>query len=132
MIGEKVRIRKMGVDLTMLPFGNRSEGNAFSHTLLDCNRSRELFDEIFAIEKEHGEYVPPEFVSYCSRDGKYEEPHYGSTLETPYGERLQYVEAQRLYALIQHPHVQDNYPNRAVWAYISCLPRETKIALYWH
>lgn len=117
----------MGLDLSLLPF----DGSWFSQTVLPCERRTDLFDELLALDRT-GRHVPENFESYLSRDDKYEECHYGATTETPYGDKLVYVKAANLKAYAAHPEVQDNYQNRAVWAYLDCLPDETKVALYWH
>ena len=122
----------MGLDLSLLPFDADHEGLAFSHTVLDCERRRVLFDQILAIEKAHGRDVPERFTSYLSRDDKYEDTHYGVTKDTPYGEPLKYVTAGQLVPLESRPEVED-CKNRAVWAYLGALDDpQTKIALYWH
>lgn len=121
----------MGVDLQMLPF-EAENVVCYSHTVLNCERRRELWDAIYPIEATHGQTVPDGFTSYLSRDEKYEEPHYGKTLTTPYGDNLQYVKAKHLKPLASHESVQDNTLNRAVWAYLACLDDEAKVALYWN
>ena len=120
----------MGLDLSLLPFD--ADGDiSFSHTILNCERRQELFEQLFQLD-EAGQKVPEKFNSYLSRDEKYEDSHYGLTTKTPYGEDLKYVKAVHLKAYASHPEVQDNYINRAIWAYLACLPDETKVALYWH
>jgi hypothetical protein len=123
--GEEKEI--MGLDLTLLPFD--SETVAFSHTVLNCNRTYALFD---ALVKEPAMKVPDGFTTYLSRDDKYEDTHYGITTETPYGEPLMFVELESLLKYKDHPSVVDVPKNRAVWAYLACLPPRTKVALFWH
>lgn len=115
----------MGLDLTLLPF----DGDRFSQTALLCNRRRELFEEIIKLPAVK---VPKGFNSYLSREGEYEESHYGVTTETPYGEALTFVEVESLTGYRDHPAVIDNALNRAVWAYLGCLEPRTKVALFWH
>jgi hypothetical protein len=123
----------MGVDLVLLPFDADSDIIAFSHTILNCFRRQDLFSVIMDIEDQHGTPVPKGFSSFVSREGEdCEEPHYGETTTTPYGETLNWVFVNKLSELAEHPDVKDNHKNIAIWAYLKCLPDNTKIALYWH
>ena len=121
----------MGLDLRLLPFDADIEELSFSHTILDCLRRGELFDEILKIEEEHGLAVPDRFASFVGH-GKDGEPCYGVTVTTPYGEPLLYTTAASLLTLKDREGVTDNYQNRAIWAYLAELPPATKVALYWH
>lgn len=114
----------MGVDLSLLPFDNAN----FSHTVLDCERRRALFEEIADLPATP---VPQPFYTFRSR-ADHRDSHYGDTQETPYGEPLTAVQAQHLLPFAQHPGVCNDARNRAVWAYLACLPPETQIALFWH
>ncbi len=122
----------MGVDLDLLPFDCDQGNFAFSHTLLNCCRRRELWETLSAMENQRGRKVPSGFTSFRSRDNKYEEPHYGTTIDTPYGTPLKFLLVEDLLLLVNHEAVQDNAKNRAIWAYLAQLPPETKVALYWH
>lgn len=122
----------MGVDLTLLPFDADFGDLSFAHSVLQLERRGGLWDPIVKIETARGEAVPEHFASYLSRNDDYEEAHYGVTTETPYGDRMKYVRASDLLAIGDHEGVTDNYKNRAVWAYLSALPSDTKVALYWH
>lgn len=119
----------MGVDLALLPFDFESDRFSFSHTVLNTERRKDLWEEIARLESKA---VPDGFNSYVSRNDDYEESHYGETLETPYGDRLTYVLASDLLAFWDHPGVKDEEKNRAVWAYLNCLNPQTKVALFWH
>lgn len=121
----------MGLDLTLLPFDCDQGDFAFSHTLLSCERRGDLFEVV--MEKAPGRaVVPPNFKSFTGRCEKCEDTHYGTTVETPYGEPLEWVEVEDLLKLGQHIAVKDDYKNRAIWAYLKELPARTKVALYWH
>jgi len=74
--------------------------------------------------------VPDDFTSYISKNDKYDEPHYGKTLEDFYGEPLRYLDVKDLLQFSNHEYVLDNYKNRAVWAYLKELPEDTKIVLF--
>lgn len=122
----------MGLDLSLLPFSHsfqHADSLAFSHSILECERRRDLFRVIMELP---GVPVPDGFSSFYSIDDKYEEPHYGDTTTTPYGDRLLSVEVEALLALKGHEDVRDNYRNRAVWAYLAELPPDRQVALYWH
>lgn len=126
----------MGVDLTLLPFCNEQMSNDdyiiyFSHTALDMQRRHELWEPIKEIEEKFGVVVPSGFLSLLSREGE-TGPHYGKTMRTPYGNPLQYVLAKHLKIFEKQRGVQDNWQNRAIWAYLLQLPNNLRIALYWH
>lgn len=115
----------MGLDLYLLPFSSPpGTGLAFSHNVLDCGRDYEFFDALQHLPQTP---VPRDFTSYLSRDDKYEESHYGSTLDTPYGEVLTYTLAGEI-----KPLTSDNPRNGPVLAFIRALPDSTRVALYWH
>ncbi len=57
----------MGLDLVLLPF----DGREYSHTVLDCERNNELFQEILELQKKKGRDVPEYFGTYLCRDEKY-------------------------------------------------------------
>lgn len=119
----------MGVDLRLLPFDCGMSGNEYSHTILSCERDYTLFDEIQLIEKQRARVVPPSFSTFVSRDGAYEEPHYGNTQETPYGDPLREVEVEDL---LKVKHYATRGVNNAIWAYLANLLPRTRVALYWH
>lgn len=120
----------MGLDLQLLPVSNRlSSQDWFSHTVLDCERRRGLFE---AIQELRGERVPETFHTYVSRDAEYEESHYGNTQTTSYDEPLKHVSVRELLFFASHEGVKDNPLNSAIWAYLSELPPEMRVALYWY
>jgi hypothetical protein len=104
----------------------------FSHSILTCTRRGDLFDAIMSATEGIAKPVPTDFSTYLSRDDKYEEPHYGTTTETPYGNPLMWVQARALRQFRTHEGVRDNPTNKAVWAYLANIPPYTPIALYWH
>ena len=121
----------MGVDLDLLPFGDELGTPDFSKTVLDVGRFSKLFEEI---EKLPTEPIPANFESYVSRDNdkKYQVSHWGPTKENGYGAPMMCTTARDLLTLARNEHVRFNPKNRAVWGYLRNLPRNTKIALYWH
>lgn len=121
----------MGLDLHLLPFDCDMDDFAFSHTLLSLERNRVLFDLLMNLENQKGLPVPKNFMTYCSRSDEGENC-YGATPTTPYGERMMFVEVGVLMSLKDHNLVERDYKNKAVWAYLSCLPKSRKVALYWH
>lgn len=122
----------MGVDLTLLPFDCDYDDLSYSHVVLNLERRGDLWTPIQRLEDANQRRVPERFMSYLSRDEEYEEPHYGRTTETPYGDPLLYVTSAELLTLSEHEGVTDNAKNRATWAYLRELPKETKVALYWY
>lgn len=115
----------MGVDLRLLPF-DADGGVNFSHTMMEIGRDYDLHDKI---RKLRSMPVPEDFTSFCAR-GADGETTYGKTLETPYGEPLEFVLAGELSAINLPPDA--GHVPRAIWAYLKELPSRTKVALYWH
>lgn len=120
----------MALDLRLLPFDHDSVVLSFAHSLLSCYRSG-IAQELLYVNEHHGRPVPEGFCSFVSRrsDG---ESGYGKTHTTPYGEPLQWVEVRHLKPFKEHPSVQGYRRNRAIWAYLSELADDTKVALYFH
>ncbi len=144
----------MGVDLHLLPFESDHPGNRFSHSVLNCWRRRELWDEISKLpsvpidpempqktrkdfkDEADGKKKPLRsernaFYSFLAT-GKDGEHCYGETTHDPYGSPLRYVFVVDLMKVREHEGVTDNARNRAIWAYLAELPGDTKVALYWH
>ena len=125
----------MGLDLKLLPFDSSvmplGDGAwAFSHTVLNCERRRELFQDVLDGTEGLTTPVPENFATYISREND-EETHYGNTQTDPYGEPIQSVPAKALLAFAKHNGVRDNAKNCAVWAYLAELDPETPVALFW-
>lgn len=117
----------MGLDLTLLPFEADFPQLHFSHTILNCERRGDLFQDILKLP---GVAIEFEFDTFMSKDEE-SEFCYGPTQSTAYGEPLRYVFARDLKAFSGNIGAIDNHKNRAVWAYLDCLPDDTKVALYW-
>lgn len=116
----------MSLDLQLLPFdADHVDGFSFSHTILDCERDRALFEALLPLQ---GTPVPAQFHSFVSREVGIN-CQYGTTTQTPYGEPLEYVTVA---ALLPFRARATLGKNTAVWAYLACLPPATKVALFWH
>ena len=118
----------MGLDLALLPFDCDIKELSYSHTVLTCHASRELLELIGELPSLE---TPEGFYCYLSRtpDGEY--TCYGKVTEDYYGKRLRYTTVAELTSLSSHIDVRDIHKNRAIWAYLAALPRNTKVALYW-
>lgn len=116
----------MGVDLRLLPFDADRGEFAYSHTILELGRDYALHEKI---RKLRSMPVPSGFTSFSGR-GDDGDTCYGATIETPYGEPVEWVLAGELCAI--ELEEGGTYIERAIWAYLSHLPPQTKVALYWH
>ena len=117
----------MGVDLLLLPLIHESIW--VSLDLIRIERSYELWDDINALSQSP---IPKALSCYVTRDKKMGGTYYGDVEETPYGQRLQYATAGDLMTLSKHSAVQNNWRNRAVWAYLAAMPAGWPIVLFWH
>jgi len=122
----------MGLDLRLLPFDCNNPNLSFSHTVLDCERRRGLFDVILKIEKTVGAAVPRGFASLSNRNPSSGETGYGETTRTPYGDTLMAIRVCHLLTVRKHEGAVDNWKNRAIWSYLAELPLDTQVALYLH
>ena len=105
----------MGLDLKLLPMRN---SNMFSHEVLivDDHDKFAAIMEISSMEIEDG------FTSFLSSDAAFEETHYGDTTETPYGERLMWVQAKQLKAMgLSGP----------TGAFVAAMKDHDRVALFW-
>lgn len=122
----------MGVDLKLLVVDGNCGSWGYAHTMMEFGRNYEAFDKI----KEHCQpQARPEFKlsSYASRvpDGKMEgEACYGDVTETPYGEPITYVYANKIVEALKDTKLYQ-WQIAAV-AYLNTLPPETLVGLYWH
>ena len=117
----------MGIDLRLLPFDCDQGALVYSHTILDLGRNCELQREI---RKLPALPVPDNFRSFVGREPEYNGICYGVTNKTPYGDPLQFVLAGNLCA-VDLPK-EAGHIEQAIWAYLKCLPHQTKVALYWN
>ena len=123
----------MGVDLTLLPLkfdppGAGELSAQLSLSLIAVQRRSELWPTIEALPS--GLLSRNLFTFFASGDDG--ERRFGKTVEDSYGKRLRYATAGDLATLKTDDSVTDNPENRAVWAYLSELPADTKVGLFWH
>lgn len=137
----------MGLDLRLLPIEHDGGSFSFSHSILNCHDTeRGLYNALMKMEKgAEGERVPSDFSTFVSRDdevwvrcpacgdqkAKYEETHYGNTQETPCGEPVRCVRVSDLLRL-KDIATDRCRQNRAVWAYLSEMDPNMRVALFWH
>lgn len=119
----------MSLDLTLLPFDHESDVLAYSHTVLPMSQNSRVFEVLVDMPAKP---VPARFTSFYSRDEKYEEPHYGATVETPYGEPLTCVTIREFLRVCAGLDMGRGEQTRAALAYLAARDPETKVALYWH
>jgi len=119
----------MGVDLMLLPMTVDYDGmTAVAYTTLELERRHELWPLVRTLSMEP---VPAFFETLLSPEGPEESWAAGNTQTDSYGSPLRCVLAEDLYSLADHPAVQGNHTNRAVWAYLAQLPAGMRVALYW-
>ena len=116
----------MGVDLTLMPL--LSQDYWAAHDVIRLERRRELWGDINALPQQE---IPQPVHCYMARD-KDGETCYGDAETTAYGDKMKWTTAADLLTLKDHEAVQDNWMNRAVWAYLAVMPPKWKIILYWH
>jgi len=112
----------MGIDLKLLPLLGLDHWAALD--ILQLERRHELWPEILAL--------PSAVINEPLSCYETEDACYGEVETSAYGEPLRWVRAAQLCDLKQHKGVQDNWRNRAVWAYLACMPAARPIVLYWH
>lgn len=122
----------MGIDLTLIPFDAWESRNCTANSLLELHRSGELWGAIRELPSTEiplpiavFRYIAIKLQSEGS-DG------YDHITLDAYGKPLRYVLAADLVTLAGNPGIGHAPENRAAWAYLTCLPGDTKIALLWH
>ncbi|MCP4697606.1 MAG: hypothetical protein GY862_12260 [Gammaproteobacteria bacterium] len=102
----------------------------FSHVLLSLNRWSDFWEKVSDVEAEHGQDVPDKLLTFT---GKREDDElgYGETAESPYGGRIQCVEARYLKPLAEHLSDETGFKTRAAWAYLEQCPDDLLVGLYW-
>ncbi len=106
----------MSLDLNLLPIRNK---NDFSHEILRVQDYEDVYPKIRKLRQME---IDDNFNSYLSRNGDYEEEHYGETLMTPYGERLMWVLAKDLKTVGL---------TGTAGAFIDEMNDRDRVALYW-
>lgn len=121
----------MGVDLHLLVFTFPCyTDDAEARTVLRLERARKLFKDISEFSEAKGVVVPGTFCSYFKNMNS-AEPKWGKTLVDIYGRPIKTLTAGELMGFAGHPDVTDSFHNRAAWAYLSQLPPEVRVALWW-
>ena len=118
----------MSLDLCLIPVDHDGGDWGFGHSLLELGGVGSAFyDAVIALPT----FDPPgAFNTFRSRDGAYEDSHYGPTSETSYGERLRCVNARQLGDVIDDYADDDRW--HAVATYLKNLGADARVALYWH
>lgn len=119
----------MGLDLSLLIIDGDVSDTTYSHSMLACDRDRELFARIMD-EDEKAATVEARFYSFRSREGD-DESHYGVTTTTPYGEPLKWVFARDLRECFDSTDTLSEW-NAAIRAFLKHLDPTTRVALFWH
>lgn len=120
----------MGVDVRLLPLIEKDFWAA--HDQLELERRRELWP---AIEELPSHGLPDRFTCFLGTipDGSHKgENGYGERIDDPYGNPLRYVTVADLLTLSNHSAVKDNWRNRATWAYLSEMPPDWQVVIFWH
>jgi hypothetical protein len=119
----------MSLDLKMIPLECDRDDWGFGHSLLSCGAGSVWHERLKNIPRTP---VPKDFGTYVSRmktdsgDG----PQYGNTQQTPYGEPLECVTVGQI---VDSSGSRDfGTKDLAVLAYLRILPRDMRVALYWH
>src|SRR5262245_52718523 len=115
----------MSLGLTLLPYYSPSAD--FSHTVLP--RIADI-DDLFEKIRGVGQLpVSRDFEAYIATITDHEGDDvtgYGPLRDDPYGDRLKYTTAEQLLTL----QIGDDAYTQAAWAYLRCLPPDTKVAMY--
>lgn len=86
----------MGLDLMFLPFDGDNNNLCFSHTIPNCFRRKELFNEILALQHSKGRPVAKNFKSYLSWQAEGENYQFSEITTTPYGKLINFLLASDL------------------------------------
>ena len=116
----------MGVDLTLMPL--LAKDYWASRDMIRLDRRRALWDPIAALPQLP---IPKPISCYMARDKASGKTCYGDVEDTPYGNRMTFTTAGDLLTVKDHKGVQDNWQNKAAWAYLEHMPRDWPIVLYW-
>lgn len=116
----------MSIDLTLLLL--IGEDYWAAHSMLDLRQRGELWPEINCLPQID---IPQPLNCYMGTMPNGERG-YGETLTDSYGDHLKWVTAADLLTLKDHEAIQDNWKNSAIWEYLTQMPPQWKIVLYWH
>lgn len=120
----------MGRELIILP--QYSQNADFSRDLIVLHRDYELFELVGKLEDEKGKEVPRKGIhSFIGRNKEFEEPCYGTTIKTPYGDTMKGVLAGELKEVLAD-YKTESWKNKAFLAFLNQIPNDLEIWLYWH
>lgn len=116
----------MGIDLRLLIVEGSTDDCRFAHTMIDAGGGYDLYNSIQKAKP----FTRPEWrlTSFCARipDGSLkDESGYGEVKETPYGEPLTYLTAEKLIKA-------EIGMRKEALAFLKALPPHKIIGLYWH
>lgn len=117
----------MGVDLFLILYEEHEDGSAHGYTILELERRSRLWPVIGSLEKAP---APNALIGFPCVNEEHEW-HPGQMVQDANGDRLYSVYAGNLKPLSSHSDVQGSVKNRAVWAYLHCLPDKHPVLLYW-
>ena len=118
----------MGVDLRLLPM--RYDTLALS--MLEMDRDNDLFDIIAETELKDGIVVDDKGIQSNSATLKNGDTGYGTTIKTPYGNKMKSLTAGQLSKCFASYKADISRENKAVIAYIKAYPKDKKVYLFWH
>ena len=123
----------MGLDLSLLPIESDipSIKLCFSHSILSCERDRNLFE--FIINCKNKFDVPEYFKCHLSRDEETGETKYDTLTHDAYGEKIKSINADDLQNIFYTFGNRNelHFRNICIQKYLGELPSNTKIVLYW-
>jgi hypothetical protein len=76
-------------------------------------------------------YAPALCVAISRRARPIDDPRYTGCTEAGDCQEAQMISAYKVIGLANHPDVQGHALNRAAWSYLSALPLDTTIGVYW-
>lgn len=120
----------MGLNLRILPQFIKNANIA--HDIIEFGEDSKLFEKIIKLEDKKGRDVPRKGIhSFSGSDENFEGHCYGKTIETPYGEIMKSVLVSELNKVLAD-YKTEGWRNKAVIAFLSELPNDLEIWLYWH
>lgn len=119
----------MGLDLKLIPI-DEIGSNFYSDTVLSVSRYTELFIDIRDLDYFEVTALKSPVSGYLSKniDG---ESCYGEMSVDGYGSPLCFVMVGILVRVFEKKKKELSLQNLAVLAYLKCLPKKTRIILYW-
>ena len=119
----------MGMALRLLP--QYSKNADFAHDILECDPDYDMFGIISEAEKQNGRQVPRNGINSFSGRLANNKLGYGKTIETPYGDEMNSVQAKKLKEVLT-TYNPKGWRNKAIIAFLNELPDELEVWLYWY